>query len=452
MPARTKWDTTALTAADKRYVWHPFTPMGEWCAPDHEPLVLVKGKGALLWDSEGRRYIDGNSSIWTNIHGHNHPHINAAIAQQLKLVAHTSFLGFTNPAAIRLAQTIVGLFPPQTLTRVFFSDDGSTGMEAALRIVEQFWRLHASRHCHSEGSAAESRGLAKKSEFVAFRNGYHGDTAGAAALGANAMFGVGGGEWRAPVRQVGGMAELVALPEEEIERIAAVVIEPLVQGAAGMKLWPKGALKALRDWTTAAGIFLIADEVLTGFGRTGTMFACEQENVMPDLIILGKALTGGYLPLAITVVTEQIYEPFSSAIRPAETLLYGHSYTGNALACSAALASLEIFSTETVLRQLQPKIRLLREQLTGLQPLPEVKEVRQCGFIAAVEIAGPEGSALAKAVCLEARREGLLTRPIRNNIVLMPPFCITPEQIHQAVAALRSSIFTVCAARTEGAI
>ncbi|HEV3409010.1 MAG TPA: aminotransferase class III-fold pyridoxal phosphate-dependent enzyme, partial [Chthoniobacterales bacterium] len=234
-----EWDTAALREADKRCVWHPFTKMAEWCAPEHEPLVLVRGEGAWLRDSEGRRYLDGNSSIWTNIHGHNHPHINAAIRRQLERVAHTSFLGFTNPVAIKLAERIVAISPTGVGSRVFFSDDGSTGIEAALRIVRQFWELQGS----------------SRTEFVAFREGYHGDTAGAASLGADAMFRGGSGPWRFPVRQVSSIAELDALGSG----IAAVVIEPLVQGAAGMKLWPAGTLRALREWCDRTATLLIAD-------------------------------------------------------------------------------------------------------------------------------------------------------------------------------------------------
>jgi len=427
MPPGSEWDTAALIVADKKYVWHPFTPMAAWCAPDHDPLVLVRGQGALLWDSEGRQYIDGNSSIWTNIHGHNHPHINAAIRRQLDLVAHTSFLGFTNPAAIRLAEAIVGLFPPATLSRVFFSDDGSTGMEAALRIVEQFWRLQGS----------------DRAEFVAFRDGYHGDTAGAASLGANVMFGNDSSEWRPPVRQAGSIADLERLPGREVERIAAVVIEPLVQGAAGMKLWPAGTLAALRAWCDRTGILLVADEVLTGFGRTGRMFASEHEDAFPDVMVLGKALTGGYLPLSITAVTEKVFTPFSVSGGQERTLFYGHSYTGSALGCAAAIASLEVFSREKVLHNLGGKIDLLRQRLATIDALSCVREVRQCGFIAAVELIASE-SAFGEAVCLAARRGGLLTRSIRNIVVLMPPFCITESELVQSVEALRKAVLEVC--------
>src|SRR6266403_4218915 len=249
----TEWNTKDLIEADKQFVWHPFTDMREWCAPGHEPLILVEGQGAMLRDSIGREYIDGNSSIWTNIHGHNHPHINAAIRRQLDRIAHTSFLGFTNPAAIELAQAIIGLFPDNSLSRVLFSDDGSTGIEVALRIADQYWKLRHSRKHH----------------FVAFQNGYHGDTAGAASLGAAAMFQIGPSRWNFPAIQVPNVQALERISAPEAAKIAAVVVEPLIQGAAGMKLWPGGTLAAVREWCNRTGTLLIVDEVMTGFGRTG---------------------------------------------------------------------------------------------------------------------------------------------------------------------------------------
>src|SRR6266571_1268630 len=224
-----KWKTEELIAADKRFVWHPFTDMREWCAAEHEPLVLVEGHGAVLRDSKGREYIDGNSSIWTNIHGHNHPHINAAIRRQLDRVAHTSFLGFTNPAAIELARAIVDLFPENSLSRAFFSDDGSTGIEVALRIAGQYWRLRNSR----------------KHQFVAFKSGYHGDTAGAASLGAVAMFDFDVGHRNFPAIEIPDGTALEDLSAAEVAKTAAVVMEPLIQGAGGMRLWPSGTLRAV---------------------------------------------------------------------------------------------------------------------------------------------------------------------------------------------------------------
>src|SRR6184192_2357955 len=220
----TEWNTKRLITADKKFVWHPFTDMRDWCATDFEPVVLVEGRGAILRDSRGREYIDGNSSIWTNIHGHNHPHINAAIRAQLARVAHTSFLGFTNPAAIELAEAIVDLFPDTSLKRVFFSDDGSTGIEVALRVADQYWRLRNSR----------------KHQFIAFQHGYHGDTAGAASLGAAAMFHIGPTRWNFPAIQVPNVQALERISAPEVAKIAAVVIEPLIQGAGGMRLWPSG--------------------------------------------------------------------------------------------------------------------------------------------------------------------------------------------------------------------
>ena len=425
-----EWNTEELIAADKRFVWHPFTDMREWCAPEHEPLILVEGHGAMLRDSRGREYIDGNSSIWTNIHGHNHPHINAAIRRQLDRVAHTSFLGFTNPVAIELAQAIVGLFPDNSLSRVFLSDDGSTGIEVALRIADQYWRLrHSRRH-----------------QFIAFQNGYHGDTAGAASLGASAMFQIGSTRWNFPAMQVPNIKALESLPPTEIAKTAAVVIEPLIQGAAGMRLWPRGTLKAVREWCSRSDTLLIIDEVMTGFGRTGRMFASEHEGVIPDMMVLAKGLTGGYLPLAITLIAEKLFSAFDGSVAEGKALAYGHSYTGNALACAAAKASLEIFEDEHVLQTLQPKIQFLSISLADLEKLPGVKEVRQCGFIAGIELEeSPNAprSSLAAVVCLQARRHGLLTRPLGNVVVLMPPLCITLEQLTKALEALRLSIAEV---------
>ena len=429
MPGKSSWDTAALIAADKRHIWHPFTPMAAWCVPEHQPLVLVEGEGALLWDSNGNQYIDGNSSIWTNIHGHNHPHINGAIKRQLERVAHTSFLGFTNPAAIRLAEMLVDLFPPGTLSRVFFSDDGSTAMEVALRIVEQYWRLKG----------------AIRPRFLAFRNAYHGDTAGAASLGAAQMFRSKPAGWDFPALTVGSVAELEAFSSTQAAEVAAVVIEPLVQGAAGMKLWPAGTLADLREWCDHSGALLITDEVLTGFGRTGTMFACEREGAYPDLMMLGKALTGGYVPLAVTLLTEKIMQPFLEAMGQFTTLFYGHSYSGNPVGCAAAIASLEIFTSDRVLERLAASIALLADELAPLELLPHVREVRQCGFIAGIELRSGEESAentppLGAAVCAEARKYGLLTRPIGNVVVLMPPYCITDEQLRTSVRAIREAI------------
>ena len=413
------WNTEQLASDDKRYVWHPFTSMGEWCAPDHEPIVLVGGEGAMVRDSRGREYIDGNSSIWTNVHGHNHPRINAAIREQLERVAHTSFLGTTNPPAIKLAREIVNLFPEEKFGRVFYSDDGSTGIEAALRIVSQYWKLKGS----------------KRRIFISFRNAYHGDTAGAASLGAATMFGSGIEGFHFPVRRVASVGELSKAPDSD--EVAAVVIEPIIQGAAGMQVWPGGTLRRLREWCDEVGALLIADEVMTGFGRTGRMFACEHENVQPDLYIFAKGLTGGYLPLALTLISHEVFEPFEDR-NPDSTLFYGHSYTGNALGCAAALASLEIFRLENTIEALTPKIEVLHNGLQAMAQASGVEETRSCGMIGAIDLAG--GGRCAAEVCQVARERGLLTRHIRSTVTLMPPLIVSISQLARALDILNEAV------------
>lgn len=427
--------TEILIKADQSHVWHPFTQMRDWCSPGYEPLVLARGQGSWLYDTEGRGYLDGNSSIWTNIHGHSHPHIVEAIQQQAARLAHSSFLGFTNDPAIRLAEKLIGLFPPQTLTRVFFSDNGSTAIEAALKMAVQFHQL---------------TGHPEKCRFAAFDLAYHGDTAGAASLGGISTFNDRFAPLHFPAIRVADLAQLEQLDKNVINSLAAVVIEPLIQGAAGMRTWPTGMLRNLRAWCDRHDVFLILDEVMTGFGRTGRMFACEHEGVVPDFLALAKGLTGGTMPLAVTLTTERVYEAFLGDYAEMKTLFYGHSYCGNPLGCAAALASLEVFSQENSLTNLQPKIRLMGELLCDLAALPCVSSVRQCGFIAGIEITRPDGSPFpwqeqtGAKVCLAARRHGLLTRPIRDTLVVMPPLCFTGSELRQAVEALLRSIDEVC--------
>ena len=404
-----------IAAADQATLWHPFTQMAGWCAADYRPLVLVEGEGAIVRDAEGREYIDGNSSIWTNLHGHRHPRIDGAIRQQLARVAHTSFLGATHPPAVQLAGELIALWPRDTLTRVFFSDDGSTAIEVALKMAAQFWQMNQER---------------QRQRFVAFVGGYHGDTLGAASLCGIGTFHSNFFETPFPVERVATIEQLASVDPTSV---AAVVIEPLIQGAAGMRLWPHGLLRDLRAWCDRHEVFLIADEVMTGFGRTGTMFACEQEQVVPDLVALAKGLTGGYLPLAATLTTSRVFNAFLGGSE--RTLYYGHSYTANALGCAAALANLAIFREEQTIEMLAAKIALLGELLAPLRVRPNVRDVRQCGFIAAVEVAR-----LGAEVCVAARQHGLLTRPIGNVIVLMPPYCISNEQLTRAIGAIEAAI------------
>lgn len=441
-------ETARLCADDQRHLWHPFTQMRDWCAPGHEPLVLVEGKGAMLRDSEGRSYIDGNASIWTNLHGHRHPKLDAALRVQLDRVAHTSFLGFTNPPAIALAKELLALwdhddFAGPPLARVFYSDNGSTAIEAAVKMAIQ---------------CRQHEGTPERNRFVAFHGAYHGDTMGASSLGGVPLFHGRFSAYHFPVDHVGSFDELLAGVEKGAinpAQVAAVVIEPLVQGAAGMQFWPKGMLARLREWCDRHDVFLIADEVMTGFGRTGTFFACEHEKVRPDLVALAKGISAGYLPLAATLTSARIYEAFLGDYAEMKSFFYGHTYSGSQLGCAVALASLEIFREEKVLEGLQPKIAHLAAELRLLEGHPNVRAVRQCGMIAAFEVVHETGEAFdwrlqtGHRVCVAARRYGLLTRPVRDTVLLMPPYCITPAQITQAVTALRCGVDEVCRGKKD---
>ena len=432
-PPGAEWDTGALAAADHRHLWHPFTQQRSWCS--EEPLVIVSGSGTTLTDSRGRTYLDGNSSIWTNIHGHAHPRITEAVSRQIATLDHTSFLGTTHPGAIRLAERLVHLLPGAPLPRVFFSDNGSTAVEAALKMTLQ---------------SRQQRGEPERRLFAAFPGAYHGDTAGAASLGGIAAFFDRFAGMHFPVERFTGLAELEAYPRPR--ELAAVILEPLVQGAAGMRLWPEGMLRSLRHYCDRHGILLILDEVMTGFGRTGTLFACQREEVVPDLLCLAKGMTGGVLPLAATLVREEIYADFLGSVEEQKTFYYGHSYTANPVACAAALASLDLFEEEQTLERLQPKIAHLSRRLESLRALPHVAEIRQCGFLAGIEVMRDPATRTPYAweeltgarICKAARAHGLLTRPVLDTIVLMPPLCMTAEQIDRAVEAIAKSIGEVC--------
>ena len=320
-------------AQDKAHCWHPFTRQGEWCAPEHDPLMIVRAEGVWLYDSDGKKYLDGNSSIWTNIHGHCRPEIAEAIAKQAATLDHSSYLGLGHPLASELAGKLVSYFPKRTLERVFFSDNGSTAVEAALKMSLQ---------------SRMQRGEDERTRFLAFHNAYHGDTLGAASLGGvNRFF--------SRFQSSGFETEFLSSAEDlgsvDSSTVTAVVIEPLIQGVNEMRPWPKGMLRQLREWTLEKGVHLILDEVMTGFGRTGTMFACQQENVIPDFLCVAKGLTGGTVPLAATLTTERVYDAFLGGKENA--FYYGHSYTANPIGCAAALASLRIFKTDEVLESLQ---------------------------------------------------------------------------------------------------
>lgn len=427
--------TAELQLLDQTHLWHPFTPMAEWCAPGYQPLVLERGQGVWLYDTEGRRYFDGNSSIWTNLHGHGHPVLTAAIREQLDRVAHVSFLGATHEPAVRLAAELVRLFPSGTLTRVFFSDDGSTAVECALRQAWQYWEWMGQPH---------------RRTVAAFAQAYHGDTLGAASLGGIPAFSGTAARLGLPVLRLHDIDELEALPAADTEALSAIIIEPLIQGAAGLRLWPAGMLRTLRDWCDRHEVLLIFDEVMTGFGRTGKMFAGEHEAVTPDFLCLAKGLTGGYSPLAATLTTARIFEAFLGAPEERRTFFYGHSYSGHPLGCAAALASLSIFRDEDVLGRLGPKMAALSRGLEHLRQKHSrhVRAVRQCGFVAGLEV-GAELRASevpprwGNAVCTAARSFGLLTRPIGNTVVLMPPLCTTDVELESALSALDQALENV---------
>jgi adenosylmethionine---8-amino-7-oxononanoate aminotransferase len=412
---------------DRDHLWHPFTQQQGWV--EGEPLMIERAEGAQLIDSEGRRYIDGVSSLWCNVHGHRHPGIDAAVREQLDRVAHSTMLGLSHPGAAELAAKLVELAPPG-LSRVFYSESGSTATEIALKMAFQFQQQRGDQH-------------RRRTSFVHLRDAYHGDTIGSVSVGGIDLF-------HATYRPLlfdthavepgdaGDLERVLACHEEEI---AGLILEPLVQGAAGMIVHPPGYLREARELCDRYGVLLICDEVATGFGRTGTMFACEQEGVAPDLLCLAKGLTGGYLPLAATLATERIYEGFLGAPEEARTFFHGHTYTGNPLACAAALASLEAFEREQTLERLQPKIELLGELLEPVAAMPEVSEVRRRGTMVGIDLGEHDPALrLGHQVTLEARNRGAIVRPLSDVVVLMPPLSISESELGQLVKVTAESI------------
>jgi adenosylmethionine---8-amino-7-oxononanoate aminotransferase len=419
--------TTQLAAADRRHLWHPFTQQDAWCS-EEPPLVIDHAEGTNLYDTDGNAYIDGVSSLWCNVHGHRHPEIDAAVRAQLGRVAHSTLLGLSHEPAIELAERLAAIAPPG-LTRVFYSDSGSTAVEVALKMAYQWWA---------------QRGEPERTGFVCLENAYHGDTLGAVSVGGIDTFHslyrpLLFDSWRIPAGDAEQLAELL---ERHGSRIAAVVLEPLVQGAAGMLLQPRGYLLAVRELCDRHGVLMICDEVATGFGRTGRMFACDHEDVSPDLLCVGKGLTGGYLPLAATLTTERIYEGFLGRPEELRTFFHGHTYTGNPLACAAGVATLELFEREQTLEGLQPKIELLARTLAHrVAVLPAVAEVRQRGFMVGIELDSTDpADRLGHQVTLAARRRGAIIRPLGDVVVLMPPLAISEADLARLVAITASSI------------
>jgi adenosylmethionine---8-amino-7-oxononanoate aminotransferase len=415
-----------LADLDRRHLWHPFTQQQGWMEEDFP--IIESADDTTLYDTEGNAYIDGVSSLWCNVHGHRHPAIDIAIKDQLDRVAHSTMLGLSHAPAVKLAKRLVDL-APDGLSRVFFSDNGSTACEIALKMAYQ-WH--------------HQRGEWWRAGFVCLRNSYHGDTLGSVSVGGIELFHslyrpLLFDAWQAEPGDVESMRALLA---EHAERCAAVIVEPLVQGAAGIQVQPEGYLRAVRELCDEFGVFMICDEVATGFGRTGTMFACEHEGVAPDLMCVAKGLTGGYLPLAATLTSERVYEGFLGRHEQFRTFFHGHTYTGNPLACAAALATLRIFDQERTLERLQPKIALLGELLAkDLEQLPVVREVRQCGFMVGIELEGfPVETRIGHRVTLEARARGAIIRPLGDTVVLMPPLSIEPAELRRLVEITAAAI------------
>jgi adenosylmethionine---8-amino-7-oxononanoate aminotransferase len=416
----------ALAALDRQHLWHPFTQQQSWM--EEAFPIIESADDTTLYDTEGNAYIDGVSSLWCNVHGHRHPAIDIAIKDQLDRVAHSTMLGLSHAPAVKLAEQLVDL-APDGLTRVFFSDNGSTACEIALKMAYQWW------HQHGEWWRAG---------FVCLRNSYHGDTLGSVSVGGIELFHslyrpLLFEAWQA---EPGDPDALRAVLAEHADRCAAVIVEPLVQGAAGIHVQPEGYLRAVRELCDEFGVFLICDEVATGFGRTGTMFACEQEDVTPDFMCLAKGLTGGYLPLAATLTTERVYEGFLGRHEQFRTFFHGHTYSGNPLACAAALATLRIFEQERTLERLQAKIALLAELLDDqVRRLPAVREVRRCGFMVGIELDGfPVEARIGHRVTLEARARGAIIRPLGDTVVLMPPLSIQPAELLRLVEITAAAI------------
>jgi adenosylmethionine-8-amino-7-oxononanoate aminotransferase len=436
-------------AYDKEFVWHPFTQMKDYEGKD--PIVIERGEGAYLIDSEGRRYIDGVSSLWVNIHGHRVPEIDSAIKEQVDRLSHSTLLGVTNPPAALLAKELIDICPPG-LRKVFYSGDGASAVEVALKMAFQYW---------------QHRGKPGKTKFVSLRNAYHGDSLGAVSVGGIDLFHSAFkpllfDTYQAPSYycyrcELGKTHPSCGLAcadgvgwilEAHHEEIAGVIFEPYVQAAGGMIVSPPGYLRRVREYCDRYGVLLILDEVATGFGRTGRMFACEHEDVTPDILVLGKGMTGGYLPLSATITTEDVYDAFLGDYEEFKTFFHGHSYAGNPLACAASLGNLEAFRKYDTLGKLREKIDYLEEELREFKGLRHVGDVRNKGLMAGIELVldketkepYPARMKMGWKVAEEAMKEEVLIRPLGNVVVLMPPLGIPMEDLKKLVRATYNSI------------
>jgi adenosylmethionine---8-amino-7-oxononanoate aminotransferase len=447
-------DPGELPRWDHTYLWHPFTQMRDWLGT--EPLIIEHGDGNYLIDVNGRRYLDGVSSLWCNVHGHRKRELDDALHAQVERIAHSTLLGLSNVPAIELAKRLVEI-TPKRLTRVFYSDAGATAVEIALKIAYQYWQL---------------RGQPQRDAFVSLTESYHGDTIGAVSVGYSEtfhryfqpllfpcerlnpphVFRWQHGESAAHALEL-AVAEAEALFARRGDRIAALIMEPMMQGAAGMWVQPVGYVSALREITRRAGALLICDEVATGFGRTGRMFAVEHEQIEPDIMCLGKGISGGYMPLAATLTSEEIFSAFLAPYEEFQTFFHGHTYTGNPLACAVAVANLDLFVHEHVVERTAERARQLSEILqTRFARLPHVGDIRQCGLMIGIElvrdtarrIAYDPAQKIGARVIEHARKLGVILRPLGNVIILMPPLSISTEEVDVLADVTRRSIIAAC--------
>ena len=440
-----------LQRDDRRYLWHPFTQQRDW--EKTAPLIIERGQGVYVQDTSGKRFLDGVSSIWVNLHGHRQPVLDRALRTQLGRIAHSTLLGLSNVPAIELAKQLVHI-APRGLTRVFYSDNGSTAVEVALKMAFQYWQLKGGR-------------FQKKTKFMHLGQAYHGDTLGSVSVGGISLFHERyrpllfptfeahapycyrcplGLTW--PTCKLSCADSVEDILKRHCEEIAGMLVEPMLLAAGGMITMPAGYLKRLRRLATRYNVLFIADEVATGFGRTGRMFACEHEEVKPDLMAISKGLTGGYMPLAATLTTERVYHQFLGHYEEFKTFFHGHSYTGNPLGCAVALANLEVFRQERTLEKLAPKITVLRKLLQPLWSHPHVGDVRQIGFIAGIELVRDRmtkepysiAERIGAHVAETARAAGLLLRPLGNIIVLIPPLSTTATELRTMVRIASQAI------------
>lgn len=441
--------TKKISKYDKDYIWHPFTQMKEY--QEKDPIVIEDSDGAYLIDSEGKKYIDGVSSLWVNIHGHKVPEIDDAINEQIKTLAHSTLLGITNPPAAELAKNLIDICP-SGLKKVFYSGDGASAVEVAIKMAFQYW---------------QHKGKENKTKFVYLENGYHGDTLGAVSVGGIDLFHSTFKPllfesfkapsyycYRCPLNKtypecdIACADELGSILEKNNEEIAAVIMEPYVQAAGGMIVSPEGYLKRVREYCDKYDVLMILDEVATGFGRTGKMFACEHEDVTPDILVLGKGLTGGYLPLSATITNQDIYNEFLGNYEEYKTFFHGHSYAGNPLSCAAAKGNLEAFRNNNVLDELQDKIEFLEDELKEFLSLDHVGNVRNKGFMVGIELVKDKknrerfepGLKMGWKVADKVLEGGVLIRPLGDVVVLMPPVGIPMDDLKKLVQVTYKSI------------